>query len=93
MSIAETVTQKDGKYVYKYGNQELPVTVKNITINYKAANGGMAKKTFTAYFTKHGPDHARSRWQMDRDVDHECADRGAGAILRPHQGQDHGRIS
>ncbi|HXS07167.1 MAG TPA: penicillin acylase family protein [Rhizomicrobium sp.] len=52
---AETVTQRDGKYFYKYGNQELPVTVKNITINYKAANGSMAKKTFTAYFTKHGP--------------------------------------
>jgi acyl-homoserine-lactone acylase len=53
--FAETVTQRDGKYFYKYGSQELPVTVKNITVEYKAGNGGMAKKTFTAYFTKHGP--------------------------------------
>jgi acyl-homoserine-lactone acylase len=53
--FAESVTRKDGGYFYKYGNQELPVTVKNITIDYKAADGGMAKKTFTAYFTRHGP--------------------------------------
>jgi acyl-homoserine-lactone acylase len=52
---AETVTRKDGKYFYKYGNQEFPVTVKNIAISYKAANGNVAKKAFTAYFTKHGP--------------------------------------
>ena len=53
--FAETVTQKDGKYVYKYGNEERPVTVKNITINYKAADGSMAKKTFVTYATHHGP--------------------------------------
>lgn len=53
--FAETVTQKDGKYFYKYGNEQRPVTVKNITIEYKAANGSMAKKTFTGYFTHHGP--------------------------------------
>ena len=85
--FAETVTQKDGKYVYKYGNEERPVTVKNITINYKAANGSMAKKTFTTYYPSR-PDRARGRRQMDRHVDHEHADRGAGTILRPHQGQE-----
>ncbi len=53
--FAETVTQKDGKYVYKYGNEERPVTVKNIIINYKAADGSMAKKTFVTYATHHGP--------------------------------------
>jgi len=53
--FAETVIQKDGKYFYKYGNEQRPVTVKNITIEYKAANGSMAKKTFTGYFTHHGP--------------------------------------
>ena len=37
--FAETVTQKDGQYVYKYGDEELPMTVKNITINYKTADG------------------------------------------------------
>jgi acyl-homoserine-lactone acylase len=53
--FAETVTQKDGKYFYKFGDKELPMTVKNITINYRTANGGMAKKTFVTYSTQHGP--------------------------------------
>jgi acyl-homoserine-lactone acylase len=53
--FAETVTQKDGKFVYKYGNEERPVMVKNITISYKAADGSMAKKTFVTYATHHGP--------------------------------------
>src|ERR1700761_1919339 len=53
--FAETITQKDGKYVYKYGSEERPVTVKNITIEYKAADGSMAKKTFVTYATHHGP--------------------------------------
>ena len=62
--FAETVTQKDGKYVYKYGNEERPVTVKNITINYKAADGSMAKKTFVTYATHHGPivREANGKW-------------------------------
>jgi acyl-homoserine-lactone acylase len=61
--FAETVSQKDGKYVSKYGSQELPVTVKNITINYKTASG-MAKKTFVTYATKHGPvvREANGKW-------------------------------
>ncbi len=50
----ETVTQKNGKYVYKYGNQERPVVTETITVPYKTANG-MAKRTFTVYRTHHGP--------------------------------------
>jgi acyl-homoserine lactone acylase PvdQ len=50
----ETVTKKDSRYYYKFGNEERPVTVRNIVIPYKTANG-MAQKTFTAYFTHHGP--------------------------------------
>jgi acyl-homoserine-lactone acylase len=53
--FAETVSQKDGKYFYKFGDKELPMTVKNITINYRAGNGAMAKKTFVTYSTQHGP--------------------------------------
>jgi len=53
--FAETVTNKGGKYFYKYGNEDRPVTEKNITIEYRAANGSMAKKTFTTYSTIHGP--------------------------------------
>lgn len=53
--FAETVTNKNGKYFYKYGNEERPVTEKNITIQYRDAGGNMAKKTFTTYYTIHGP--------------------------------------
>jgi acyl-homoserine lactone acylase PvdQ len=51
---AETVTQKGGKYFYKYGNEERPMIVEQIQVPYKTANG-MASKTFTVYRTHHGP--------------------------------------
>jgi acyl-homoserine lactone acylase PvdQ len=50
----ETVTKKGDGYVYKHGADELPVKTRQIVIPYKTANG-MARKTFTAYFTQHGP--------------------------------------
>lgn len=50
----ETVSQKNGRYYYRYGTRELPMRQRSITIDYKTA-GGMAHKTFTAYFTQHGP--------------------------------------
>jgi len=50
----ETVTKKDNRYYYKYGNEERPLIVRTITIPYKTEHG-MAQKTFTAYFTHHGP--------------------------------------
>ena len=50
----ETVTKKGDGYVYKYGNEERPVTTKTLTVNYKTPTG-MAKKTFTVYYTHHGP--------------------------------------
>ncbi|MGH6828964.1 MAG: penicillin acylase family protein, partial [Rhizomicrobium sp.] len=53
--FAETVTQKNGKYFYKYGDKELPVTVRNITVDYRAQGGSLAKKTFVTYYTIHGP--------------------------------------
>jgi acyl-homoserine-lactone acylase len=53
--FAETVTNKGGKYFYKYGSEDRPVTEKNITIQYRDASGNMAKKTFTTYSTIHGP--------------------------------------
>jgi acyl-homoserine-lactone acylase len=51
----ETVSQKDGKYVYKYGDEERPVVTSTITVPYKAADGTMANKSFTVYRTHHGP--------------------------------------
>lgn len=50
----ETVNRKNGRYYYRYGAQELPMKQRSITIDYKTASG-MAHKTFTAYFTQHGP--------------------------------------
>ena len=50
----ETVTKHGSRYTYKHGNKQLPVRTRTITIPYKTANG-MATKTFTAYYTQHGP--------------------------------------
>jgi acyl-homoserine lactone acylase PvdQ len=50
----ETVAQKNGRYVYKYGNEDRPVIEKQITVPYR--NGAsMAEKKFTVYHTGHGP--------------------------------------
>ncbi len=50
----ETVTEKDGKWFYQYGDQELPVRTRQITVPFRT-DTGMASKTITAYFTRHGP--------------------------------------
>ena len=50
----ETVVQKNGRYFYRYGAEERPVTVSTITVPYKTA-AGMAQKTFQVYRTHHGP--------------------------------------
>ena len=59
----ETVVQKDGKYFYKYGNEERPMTVARIRVPYR--NGaGIGEKTFTVYRTHHGPivREANGKW-------------------------------
>ena len=50
----ETVEKKDDKFVYKYGSEERPLISKQITVPYTTAHG-MAEKTFTVYFSHHGP--------------------------------------
>ena len=50
----ETVSEKDGKFFYKYGNELRPLVAKTITVPYKTANG-MAEKKFTVYYTHFGP--------------------------------------
>ena len=50
----ETVSQKDGKWFYKFGSEERPVTSRTIVVPYKTATG-MEQKTFSAFFTQHGP--------------------------------------
>ena len=49
----ETIT-KDGHPTYKYGEEQKPLTEKQITVPYRTAQG-MAQKKFTAYYTQHGP--------------------------------------
>lgn len=50
----EKVTQRNGKYFYKYGADELPVTERSVTVPYKTARG-ISERNFTIYRTKHGP--------------------------------------
>ncbi|HSU96774.1 MAG TPA: penicillin acylase family protein, partial [Gemmatimonadaceae bacterium] len=50
----ETVEKRGDRFYYKYGNEERPMVTKTITVPYKTASG-MASKTFTAYYTLHGP--------------------------------------
>lgn len=51
----ETVTERDGRFFYKYGKEERPVRAVPMTLPYKTPSGAMASKTITAYFTHHGP--------------------------------------
>lgn len=50
----EMVTEKDGKFVYKYGNEQRPVTSSKFKLKYKDG-AGISEKEFTAYYTHHGP--------------------------------------
>ena len=60
----ETVSRRNGRYYYRYGQRELPVRTRRIVIRYRTAHG-MARKVFTAYYTQHGPVIARmgDRWE------------------------------
>ncbi len=50
----ETVTEKNGRFYYQYGNEERPVVASEITVPYR--NGqGLQEKKFTVYRTHHGP--------------------------------------
>jgi acyl-homoserine-lactone acylase len=60
----ETVTQRDGRYYYKYGSEQRPVVSSVIVVPYRAANGTLARRSFTIYRTHHGPivREAGGRW-------------------------------
>lgn len=53
--FAETVRKLGDGYQYRFGGQWLPVTTRAITIRYRASDGSLQSRTFTAYFTQHGP--------------------------------------
>jgi acyl-homoserine-lactone acylase len=50
----ETVEKQGDRFYYKYGREERPLVVKQITVPYKT-DQGMAEKKFTIYRTQHGP--------------------------------------
>jgi acyl-homoserine-lactone acylase len=51
----ETVVEKNGKFFYQYGKEQRPFRTELVRLPYKAADGSMAEKTVTAYFTHRGP--------------------------------------
>jgi acyl-homoserine-lactone acylase len=54
--FAETVTDHGGgHFTYQYGAQQRPVAQSTIVIDYKAADGSLAHRSFTVYRTHHGP--------------------------------------
>ena len=50
----ETVEKREDRFYYKYGKEERPLEVEEITVPYKIGQG-MAKKKFKVYRTHHGP--------------------------------------
>ncbi len=53
--FAETIVRQDGKLFYRYGKALRPLRTRQITVPYKGADGALEQRTFTAYFTHHGP--------------------------------------
>jgi acyl-homoserine lactone acylase PvdQ len=51
---AEKISKKDNKFYYEYDGQQKPVAEKKITIKY-LKDGQLQSRTFTTYFTHHGP--------------------------------------
>ena len=60
----ETVVRKGDRLYYKFGAEERPLTVAEITVPYRTAAGGMAEKKFTTYRSQHGPivRQANGKW-------------------------------
>jgi acyl-homoserine-lactone acylase len=50
----ESVQKKGDGFVYKYGNEERPIVISQITVPYRSGNT-MAARKFTVYRTHHGP--------------------------------------
>ncbi|MGC8749868.1 penicillin acylase family protein [Hydrotalea sp.] len=59
---AEKVQEQNGKWMYYYNHQWLPIQQKQITIYY-LSGGNKIAKTFTTYFTHHGPVMAKRNHQ------------------------------
>ncbi|MBL7507826.1 penicillin acylase family protein, partial [Escherichia coli] len=55
--FAETIVSnvQGTAFGYHYGAETRPVTIKPITITYRAADGSQAQRSFRTYATHHGP--------------------------------------
>lgn len=53
--FAETIIRTPGTLMYRFGREARPVTVKDVTIRYRAVDGTLKSRTFTTYRTHHGP--------------------------------------
>jgi acyl-homoserine-lactone acylase len=51
----ETIVERDGRFFYRYGDEERPVFTDTITVSYRTGDGGMAERTFVTFRTHHGP--------------------------------------
>ena len=58
------VTDAGGRHSYRYGKELRAVDTKVLTLSYKAANGTLARRSFTTYSTHHGPivREANGKW-------------------------------
>ncbi len=50
----ETIEQKDGRFVYRYGSTDRPLESRTITVPFRTASG-LATREFTVYRTHRGP--------------------------------------
>jgi acyl-homoserine-lactone acylase len=53
--FAETIVRTSGALMYRYGREMRPVTVKDVALAFRAADGTLRTRTFTTYRTHHGP--------------------------------------
>jgi acyl-homoserine-lactone acylase len=53
--FTETITRRGNRLFYRYGNEERPVTVSKLEVQYRTASGSTASRRFTVYGTHHGP--------------------------------------
>ncbi len=73
--FAEKVELQQNARCYRYGTACNPLGVRPVTIRYRTANGQLASRSFTTYFTHHGPvvRSDRGRWiafsMMNRPVE------------------------
>jgi acyl-homoserine-lactone acylase len=51
----ETVTERGGKFFYRYGTGERELRAKQIALPYRLPSGAMGRRVVTAYFSHHGP--------------------------------------